>query len=41
MGWYRVTGELWTRNTVQDITTTEAEIEDPTIFKLAICCANK
>jgi hypothetical protein len=41
MGWFRITTDIWTRNTDYDITTSADEIDDGTTFKLAVCCADK
>ena len=38
MGWFRFTADVWTRNTEDQTTTTSDEMQDPDLFKLAICC---
>lgn len=40
MGWFRFTGEIWTRNTETDSLTSTDEMEDPNIFRLSICCVD-
>jgi len=38
MGWFRYTGDLWMRNVVGEVSTSSDEMEDPNLFRLAICC---
>lgn len=38
MGWFRFTADIWTRNTLDQVTTSSDEIQDPNLFRLNICC---
>lgn len=39
-GWLRMTGEVWSRNTDEETTTTTDEMMNDNLFKVGVCCAD-
>jgi hypothetical protein len=39
-GWLRMTGEVWSRNTDDETTTSTDEMMDDNLFKVGVCCAD-
>ena len=41
MGWFRFTSEMWIRNTNEDVSTSADEMNDPTLYRVGLCCSDK
>lgn len=41
MGWFRFTSEMWIRNTPGEVSTSADEMNDPNVFRIGLCCADR